>query len=69
MTLSQRARTRATRRGINRATDKARLAALDQQEKTISLSPEETAKLDCYLQLDHMTPLAKTRARTYLEPE
>jgi hypothetical protein len=51
------------------AADIARVADLDQQEKTISLSPEETAKLDCYLQLDHMTPLAKTRARTYLDPE
>ena len=51
------------------AADIARVADLNQQEKTTSLSPEETAELDCYLQLEHMMPLAKARPRTCLDHE
>ena len=47
---------------------KARVADLIQQEKTTGLSPEETAELDHYLQLEHVMRLAKARARTHLAP-
>jgi DNA polymerase/3'-5' exonuclease PolX len=45
---------------------KARVADLVQREKTTGLSPEETAELDHYLQLEHLMRLAKARARTHL---
>jgi hypothetical protein len=45
---------------------KARVADLIQREKTTGLSPEETAELDHYLQLEHLMRLAKARARTHL---
>jgi hypothetical protein len=48
---------------------KARVADLIHREKTTGLSPEETAELDHYLQLEHMLRLAKARARTYLTHE
>jgi DNA polymerase/3'-5' exonuclease PolX len=44
---------------------KARVADLIQLEKTTGLSPEETAELDHYLQLEHLMRLAKARARTH----
>lgn len=48
---------------------KARVADLIQQEKTNGLSPEDTAELDLYLQLEHVMRLAKARARTHLTHE
>ena len=39
---------------------------LIQQEKTNGLTPEETAELDHYLQLEHLIRLAKARARQNL---
>jgi hypothetical protein len=51
------------------AAAKARVADLIYQEKTTGLSPEETAELDHYLQLEHMMRLAKARARAYLAHE
>jgi hypothetical protein len=48
---------------------KARVADLIHREKTTGLSPEETAELDHYLQLEHVMRLAKARARTYLAQE
>lgn len=50
------------------AASKARVADLIQQEKTTGLSPEETAKLAHYLQLEHVMRLAKAPARIHLTP-
>ncbi len=46
---------------------KARVADLIHQQKTASLSPEETAELDKYLYIEHIMRLAKARARQRLE--
>ena len=51
------------------AAARARVADLIQQEKTTGLSPEETAELEHYLQLEHVMRLAKARARTHLAHE
>ena len=48
---------------------KARVADLIQREKTTGLTPEETAELDHYLQLEHVMRLAKARARDHLAHE
>ena len=48
---------------------KARLADLIHREKTTGLSPEETAELTHYLQLEHLMRLAKARARAHLAHE
>jgi hypothetical protein len=48
---------------------KVRVADLIHREKTTGLSPEETAELDHYLQLEHVMRLAKARARAYLAHE
>jgi hypothetical protein len=48
---------------------KARVADLIHREKTTGLSPEETAELNHYLQLEHLMRLAKARARTHLAHE
>jgi phage-related minor tail protein len=48
---------------------KARVADLIQREKTTGLSPEETAELNHYLQLEHLMRLAKARARAHLVHE
>lgn len=48
---------------------KTRVADLIHREKTTGLSPEETAELDHYLQLEHVMRLAKARARAYLTHE
>ena len=48
---------------------KARVADLIHREKTTDLSPEETAELNHYLQLEHLMCLAKARSRTYLAHE
>lgn len=45
---------------------KARAADLIYREKTTGLSPEETAELEHYLQLEHLMRLAKARARAHL---
>ncbi len=50
-------------------TVKARVADLIHREKTTDLSPDETAELDHYLQLEHVMRLAKARARAYLAHE
>lgn len=50
-------------------TTKARVADLIHCEKTTGLSPDETAELDHYLQLEHVMRLAKARARAYLAHE
>ncbi len=44
---------------------KARVADLIQREKASSLSPDETAELNHYLQLEHLLRLAKARARAH----
>jgi GTP-dependent phosphoenolpyruvate carboxykinase len=43
-----------------------RIADLIYREKTTSLSLEEKAELDHYLQLEHLMRLAKTHARQYV---
>jgi hypothetical protein len=48
---------------------KDRVADLIQREKTTGLSPEETAELNHYLQLEHLMRLAKARARAHLVHE
>lgn len=45
---------------------KARVAELIRRQKTMSLSPDETAELNQYLQLEHLMRLAKARARQRL---
>jgi hypothetical protein len=47
---------------------KARVADLIHRQKTTGLSPEETAELNHYLQLEHLMRLAKARARLHLPP-
>ena len=51
-----------------RPSDEARqrVADLTAREKSAGLSPEETAELDHYLQLEHLMRLAKARARKHL---
>lgn len=39
------------------------------REKTTGLSPEETAELDYYMQVEHIMRLAKARARQHLPHE
>lgn len=51
------------------AAAKERVADLIRQEKTTGLSPEETAELNHYLQLEHVMRLAKARAQAYLTHE
>ncbi len=48
---------------------KQRVAELVHREKTIGLSPEETAELKNNLQLEHLMRLAKARARQHLSHE
>jgi hypothetical protein len=45
---------------------KARVADLLHRQKTLSLSAEETAELNQYLQIEHLMRLAKARARQRL---
>ena len=47
----------------------AKASRLDPPGETTGLSPEETAELDHYLQLEHVMRLAKARARAYLAHE
>jgi hypothetical protein len=42
---------------------KATVADLIRREKTSGLSPEETAQLNHYLEIEHIMRLAKARAR------
>jgi len=42
---------------------KERVSELIHREKTLGLSPEETAELDDYLKLEHLGKLAKARLR------
>jgi hypothetical protein len=46
---------------------KARVADLIRQQKTESLSPDETAELNHYLHVEHVMRLAKARARERLQ--
>jgi hypothetical protein len=48
---------------------KVRVADLIHREKTTGLSPEDTAELNHYLQLEHLMRLAKARARAHLAHE
>jgi hypothetical protein len=48
---------------------KAKVADLIRREKTSGLSPDETAELDHYLQIEHIMRLAKARARQHLAHE
>ena len=48
---------------------RARVADLIHREKTTGLSPDETAELNHYLQLEHVMRLARARARAYLADE
>lgn len=50
-------------------TTKARVAELIHRQKTASLSPDETAELNQFLQIEHIMRLAKARARQRLAPE
>ena len=43
-----------------------RLAALIEREKADSLSPEEKAELDHFMELEHILGMAKARARQIL---
>jgi hypothetical protein len=45
---------------------KARVAELIHRQKTSGLSPDETAELSQYLQMEHLMRLAKARARQRL---
>ena len=45
-----------------------RVWELVRREKTEGLSPEETAELEHYLQLEHIMRLAKARAQHYAHP-
>jgi hypothetical protein len=46
---------------------KAHVADLIRRQKTESLSPDETAELTQYLQIEHLMRLAKARARQRLQ--
>jgi hypothetical protein len=48
---------------------KAKVAELIQRQKTSSLSPDEAAELNQYLQIEHLMRLAKARARQHLDHE
>jgi len=48
---------------------KQKVAELIHREKTSGLSPDETAELNDYLQLEHLMRLAKARARQHLGHE
>lgn len=52
-----------------RPSPKSRQRVMDliAREKTNGLSPEETAELNDYLQLEHLMRLAKARARHYCD--
>ena len=45
---------------------KARVAELIRRQKTLSLSADETAELNQYLQIEHLMRLATARARQRL---
>lgn len=48
---------------------RAKVAELIHRQKTSSLSPDEAAELNQYLQIEHMMRLAKARARQHLNRE
>jgi hypothetical protein len=48
---------------------KAKVAELIHRQKTSSLSPDEAAELNHYMQIEHLMRLAKARARQRLERE
>lgn len=48
---------------------KTRVAGHIHREKTGSLTSEETAELNHYMQLEHLMRLAKARARRYMAHE
>ena len=47
-------------------TARLRVSELLRREKTSSLSPDETAELNHYQELEHLMRLAKARARAHL---
>jgi len=46
-----------------------RVADLLDREKNATLTPQETAELDRYLQFEHLVRLAKARAHLYLKEQ
>ena len=46
---------------------KARVAELIHREKTVGLTPDETAELDSYEELEHLMIMAKARAHQLLK--
>ena len=46
---------------------KQRVADLIRREKTTGLTPDESAELNHYMEVEHIMRLAKARARQYLE--
>jgi hypothetical protein len=46
---------------------KAHVADLIRRQKTAALSPDETAELNQFLQIEHLMRLAKARARQRLQ--
>ena len=47
---------------------KAQVVDLIRRQKTTSLTPDETAELNQFLQMEHLMRLAKARARQRLAP-
>lgn len=47
---------------------KTKVAELIHRQKTSALSPDETAELNYFLQIEHLMRLAKARARQRLAP-
>ena len=47
---------------------KAHVGDLISRQKTGEISPEETAELNHYLEIEHIMRLAKARARTLIAP-
>ena len=48
---------------------RSKVADLVHRQKTAGLSAEETAELSCYLQIEHIVRLAKSRARLRLSAQ
>jgi len=48
---------------------KERVADLIHREKSEGLTPDETAELDHYMQLEHLMRLVKARTQSHLRPQ
>jgi len=51
------------------AATKAKVADLIRRQKSSSLTPDESAELNYFLQIEHLMRLAKARARKHLNGE